>query len=170
MRSLPVLALAAALVLGGGVAAAAERSESVVECDRIVLRGGSGSEDGFRILLEAVAVAGPRQVAADTKRTADREWPYFRNGGLAVRAGTSSVVVEVPEGWRDRVALSWGGSRPSSSIRFATCGAVPGGAWNAYAGGFHLRSPRDCVPLHLRIGGRSTTIRVGIGRACGASR
>ena len=114
-----------------------------------------------------MAVPGRGHVAAEAARTEDARWPYFRNAGLAVRAGANAVVVEVPEGWRDRVALSWGGTPPSSSVRFATCAGQPGRAWNAYAGGFHLRLAGDCVPLYVRVGGRSTTVRVGVGRACG---
>ena len=156
--------------LGVATAQAAPRAEATVGCERIALRERSGVEDGFRVILGAVSIPGGRHVAAETVRTENRDWPYFRNAGLAVRAGTVAVSVEVPEGWRDRVALSWGGSPASSSLRFESCAASPGRAWNAFAGGFHLRSRAACVPLHIRVGGTSTTVRVGVGRACGAER
>lgn len=113
------------------------------------------------------AAASRRHLTAATAGTHDRNWPYFRNAGLGVRAGTTADAVEVPEGWRERVAVSWGDSPPSASVRFLACPGRPGRAWNSYAGGFHLRSAGDCVPLHVRVGGQSTTLRVGVGRTCG---
>ena len=162
-----------ALALLGGVAAgargaAAQAPEQSVGCDRIVLHARSGVENGFRILLESVSVPGAGHLARNALRVPGRQWPYYRNAGLAIRAGTTAVSVSVPEGWRDRLALSWGGSRPSSTIRFAPCAATAAGIWNAFSGGIHLRNPGDCVPLIVSVGGLSTTVRVGVGRACGA--
>ena len=161
------LALLGALV-GGAEARAPHAAEPTVSCDRIVLRGRSGFEDGYRVLLGAVSVPGSRHLADDSAATADRHWRYYRNAGIAIRAGTFAVTVSVPEGWRDRVAVSWGDSPASSSLRFAPCGRSGAGAWNSYSGGFHLHSRGDCVPLVVRVGGMSTTVRVGVGRACGA--
>ena len=170
MPSVRILVVAASVALVGAVAVeAAPRAEQTVGCDEIALRARSGVEDGFRILLGSVSAPGSRHVAAEAIRTQEQGWSYFRNAGVAVRAGTVAVRVEVPEGWRDRVALSWGGSPAATSVRFAPCPAAPGRLWNAYAGGFYLRSRADCVPLHVRVGGTSTTVRVGVGRACGAS-
>ena len=159
--------LVGALSLLGGVAVASPAVDSTVGCERVVLRGGPGAEDGFRILLDAVALPGRRHIAAGAARTHDRSWPHFRNAGVAVRGGSQAVVVEVPEGWRDRVAVSWGASPPSSSVHFAACAGRPGRVWNSYSGGIHLRLAADCVPLYVRVGGRSTTVRVGVGRPCG---
>jgi hypothetical protein len=171
MPSVWIAVVAASVALAGAVAVeAAPRAEPAVGCDEIALRARSGVEDGSRVLLDAVSVPGSRYLAAEASRTRKQHWPYFRNAGLAVRAGSVAVRVEVPEGWRDRVALSWGGSPASTSVRFAACPAAPGRVWNAYAGGFYLRSQADCVPLHVVVGGTSTTVRVGIGRACGATR
>jgi hypothetical protein len=171
MRYTRIAAVAGSLALVGSAAVdAAPRIDASVGCDGIALRARSAREDGFRILLGAVSLPGSGQIAANATRTQARDWPYFRNAGLAVRAGTAAVSVEVPEGWRDRVALSWGGSPASSSVQFAPCAGVPGRIWNAYAGGFYLRSRSDCVPLTVRVGGTSTMVRVGIGRACGAAR
>jgi len=169
MPFLRIAVVAGSLALVGAVAVeAAPRSEATVGCDRIALRQRSPVEDGYRLLLGAISIPSARHVAADPVRTRKRDWPYFRNAGLTVRAGSMGVTVEVPEGWRDRVALSWGRSAASSTVRFESCAASPGRSWNAFAGGFHLRSQADCVPLHLRVGGMSTTVRVGVGRACGA--
>lgn len=172
MRNTRMVTVAIALALLGGVVAGARAgalrpAETTVACDRIALRAGSGAEDGFRILLGAVAVPGAHHLAHETTATESRQWPYFRNAGVAVRGGTSAVTVTVPEGWRDRIAVSWGDSPVSSSVRFAPCSGSPERSWNAFSGGFHLRSRADCVPLLVRVGGRSTTVRVGVGRACG---
>ena len=170
---LPVL-VCVLIVLGAATAGAKTRTPTQVEptvaCDQIVLRARTGAEDGFRILLGAVSVPGPRQLAHGAAAAPDRRWRYFRSAGIAIRAGTAAVSVRVPEGWRDRVAISWGGSPASSTLRFAPCGSSPAGAWNSYAGGFHLRGRGDCVPLLVTVGGMSTTIRIGVGRACGARR
>jgi hypothetical protein len=153
--------------VGGARAGAGPEAEPTVNCDQIVLRDRSGTADGFRVLLETVAVPGARDLSREAAATGRGAWSHYRNAGLAIRGGTSTVSVSVPEGWRDRVALSWGGSRPSSSIRFAPCAAVNGALWNFYSGGFHLRGRADCAPLLVTSGGLSTTVRVGVGRACG---
>ena len=169
MRHLRLATLALSLALLGALAAGAmARPAPAVACDRVVLHSRIGTADGFRILLGSVSVPGSRHLAADAAVTADRRWRYYRNAGIAIRAGTSAVNVSVPEGWRDRVAISWGESPASSSIDFAPCGRSGAGAWNAYSGGFHLRTRGDCVPLVVTVGGMSTTVRVGVGRACGS--
>ena len=166
LRTITVAILLA--VLGGAAAAArAGDAEPAVGCDRIVLRDRSGAEDGYRVLLDAVSVPGTRHLAGETTAERSGPWRHYRNAGLAVRAGTSWVTVSVPEGWRHRVALSWGGSRPSSSVRFASCAAAAGKVWNSFSGGIHLTRRADCVPLQVTVGGMSTTVRVGVGRTCG---
>ncbi|HWL34468.1 MAG TPA: hypothetical protein VNP89_12770 [Gaiellaceae bacterium] len=172
MRHLRLAGFAITVALIGTVTAGAEArapqsAEPTVACDRIVLRARSGAEDGFRILLGAVAVPGARHLAHNSSATRNRQWRYYRNAGIAIRAGTSAVSVSVPDGWRDRVAVSWGDSPASSSLRFAPCGGAPARAWNSYSGGFHLRTRGDCVPLLVTVGGMSTTVRFGVGRACG---
>jgi hypothetical protein len=172
MRYASVAICGIALALLGGLvsgarAAAASAAEPTVTCERVVLRERSGTADGFRILLDTVSVPGPRHLGHEATATPRGRWSHYRNAGLAIRSGTSTVSVSVPEGWRDRVALSWGGSRPSSSIRFAPCAASAGGIWNFYSGGIHLRGRADCLPLLLTAGGLSTTIHVGVGHACG---
>jgi hypothetical protein len=175
MRHLRPVTLAISLALLGAVVAGAEArpaqpGEATVACDRVVLHSRTGAEDGFRILLGAVSVPGSRHLANGSAATSHRRWRYYRNAGIGIRAGTSSVSVSVPEGWRRRVAVSWGDSPPASSIRFAPCGRSAAGAWNSYSGGFHLHARADCVPLVVTVGGMSTTVRIGIGRACGAPR
>ena len=172
MRHPRLATLAISLVLVGALVAGANArtqpsAEPTVGCDRIVLRARSGAADGFRVLLGAVSVPGARHLDHGSTTTRDPHWRYYRNAGIAVRAGTSMVSVSVPEGWRDRIAISWGDSPVTSVLRFASCGGSPAGAWNSYSGGFHLRAKGDCVPLLVTVGGMSTTVRVGVGRACG---
>ena len=159
------------LLLGTLVAGANARTrpsaEPTVGCDRIVLRARSGAADGFRVLLGAVSVPGVPHLGHGSTTTRNPRWRYYRNAGIAIRAGTSMVSVSVPEGWRDRVAISWGNSRVTSTLRFAPCGDSSDGAWNSYSGGFHLRAKGDCVPLLVTVGGMSTTVRIGVGRRCG---
>lgn len=173
MRTLQVASIGIALALVGGVAAGArggvlQAAEATVGCDAVVLRARTGAEDDFRILLGAVSVPGGRHLAGSVVPSPTRGWAYYRNAGLAVRAGASDVSVSVPEGWRDRVAVSWGARPPSATIRFAPCAGAVARSWNAYSGGLYLRRAGDCVPLLVRVGGMSTTVRVGVGRACGA--
>ena len=166
LRSI-IVAITLAVLAGAAAGAQAGAAEPTVGCDRIVLRDGSGTADGFRIVLDAVSVPGARQLARETTAERSPSGRWYRSAGLAVRAGTSSVSATVPEGWRDRVALSWGGSRPASTIRFASCAAADGGAWNYFSGGIHLSRRADCVPLQVTVGGMTTTVRVGVGRFCG---
>ena len=175
MRHLRLPILVCVLTVLGAASAGADtrtplQAERTVSCDRIVLRDHSVAGDEFRVLLGAVSVPGSRQLAQSSAATPDRRWRYFRSAGIAIRAGTAAVSVSVPEGWRDRVAISWGGSPAASSLRFARCGSSPVGAWNSYTGGFHLRTRGDCVPVLVTVGGMSTTVRIGVGRACGARR
>lgn len=170
MRHVRMATIAASLgLLGVWVAGAHGGVAPTVACDRIVLRERTGAVEGSRVLLDAVSLPSSRHLSARTDEVPGRSWPYYRNAGLAIRAGTSAVSVSVPEGWRDRVAISWGGSPAASRIGFAPCRGSARGSWNAYSGGFHLRLRGDCVPLDVRVGGVSTTVRVGVGRACGAS-
>jgi hypothetical protein len=171
MRLLRVLALiifpALAVV---GARSASSAPPSTASCEQIVLRVGAGTEDGYRVLLGKVAVPDERHTSQAAFRAHGKPWPYFRQVGIVVRAGTSPVTISVPEGWRHRVAISWGNTPAVSSLQIATCGASGPKPWNAYAGGFYLRSRADCVPLRFQVGGRSTSVRIGVGRACGGAR
>jgi len=172
MRHLRLATLAISLVLLGTLVSGASArtrpsAEPTVGCDQIVLRARSGAVDGFRVLLGAVSVPGVPHLDHGSATTRNPRWRYYRNAGIAIRAGTSMVSVSVPDGWRDRVAISWGDSRVTSTLHFAPCGGSPAGAWNSYSGGFHLRAKGDCVPLLVTVGGMSTTVRVGVGRRCG---
>jgi hypothetical protein len=170
LRILALLVFPALAAVGARSADSAPVPRSTASCEQIALHLRSGSEDGYRIVLGRVGIPDEEHTSRRASRNRGTAWPYFRRVGLVVRGGTSPVTITVPEGWRDRVAISWGTTRAVSSLQIASCGASVLKPWNAYAGGFHLRSRADCVPLDIRVGGRSTSVRFGVGRACGAGR
>jgi len=116
---------------------------------------------GERVLFGRVAVP-PGYMAQVVSVSGD--WHYWRKAGLLVRAGTKRVSVTVPEPWRNRVAITWGDSGTVAALRIELCNRPPY-KWNAYAGGFYFRKAA-CVPLVVRVGARSTTIRFGVGVRC----
>lgn len=169
MNVLRILALLVFPALAAvGAQSADSAPPSTAGCEQIALHLRSGSEDGYRIVLGRVGVPDEQHTSRRASRSPGKPWPYFRRVGLLVRGGTSTVTITVPEGWRDRVAISWGNTPAVSSLQIASCDVSVSKPWNAYAGGFHLRSRAACVPLDIRVGGRSTTVRLGVGRACGA--
>ena len=169
MKLLRILALLVFPALAAiGARSADSAPPSTAGCEQIALHLRSGSEDGYRIVLGKVGIPDEEHTSGRAARHRGAQWPYFRRVGLVVRGGTSPVTITVPEGWRDRVAISWGETPAVSSLQIASCEASASKPWNAYAGGFFLRSPADCVPLLFQVGGRSTSVRFGVGRACGA--
>ena len=169
MKLLRILALLIFPALAAvGAQSADSAAPSTAGCEQIAVHLRSGSEDGYRIVLGRVGIPDEQHTSRRAVRHRGTAWPYFRLVGFVVRGGTSPVTITVPEGWRDRVAISWGNTPAVSSLQIASCGTSVSKPWNAYAGGFHLRSRADCVPLDIRVGGRSTSVRFGVGRACGA--
>ena len=119
----------------------------------------------YREVLDHVSVPGiyiPQTVRVDEGR-----WRYWSKAGLVVRSGSETVTVIVPATWRGRAGITWGngGNGVMGSLRIAGCGTDPDIA-NAYAGGFFLRTRSACIPLVFRVGGRSETVRFGVGRRC----
>jgi hypothetical protein len=92
-------------------------------------------------------------------------WPYWQKNGIEILAGTPVVSISVPESWRQRAAITWGNNSIVSALRLTAC-SRPAGVWDGYAGGIYLRSAAACVPLIIRIGDRSVTVRFGIGQHC----
>ena len=169
MKLLRILALLVFPALAAiGARSADSAPPATAGCQQIALHLRSGSEDGYRIVLGRVGIPDEEHTSGRAARHRGAQWPYFRRVGLVVRGGTSPVTITVPEGWRDRVAISWGNTPAVSSLQIASCETSVSKPWNAYTGGFHLRSRAACVPLDIRVGGRSTSVRFGVGRACGA--
>jgi hypothetical protein len=177
MRALPALLVAVAATVtvtacsGPGPAGhgkprtAPLASPQTVGCDQIIQQVG---QPGGRLVLGVLAVppAHLEQVAPTTARP----WAYFAKWGIAIRAGSPAVLITVPQTWRHRAGIGWGNNLgPVSSLRLLSC---PGqhGAWNAYAGGFYLRSPSGCVPLVFDIGRQTATLSFAIGSgSCGSA-
>lgn len=118
-----------------------------------------------RLVLGAASV--PPAYLAQVVATHDQPWRYWRKAGLVIRSGSEHVTLSVPKEWRSRAAIVWGngGDGVFSSVRVTGCGSNPH-AGNAYPGGFYLRSSSACLPLIVRVGIRSATVRFGIGRRC----
>jgi|KBSMisStaDraftv2_1062788.scaffolds.fasta_scaffold75575_4 hypothetical protein len=140
-------------------------SPHIVGCDQIIQQAG---QPGGRLVLGVLAAPPARleQVAP----TATRPWAYFAKYGIAIRAGSPAVLITVPQAWRHRAGIGWG-NNPGvvSSLRLLSCPRQLG-AWNAYAGGFYLRSPSGCVPLVFHIGRQTAALRFAIGNgSCGSA-
>ena len=162
MRSVAAtVALVAGLVgmLGATADARTPLPPPTVPCDVAVARTPSLSGRD-RIVLGRVAFPGARifQVAK-----LSGPLPYWSKVPLFVRAGRTRVTIVVPKAWRNRASVNWS-SGHAPLLHIAPCPSPPN-VWNVYVGGFDVREPA-CVPLIVRIGERSATIRFGIGTAC----
>ena len=169
---LVVTALVGALsasCLGGSSQSAAVSAprtnvQLVVTCDQVILRPKSPFSDGYRRVLEVISV--PQAYIPQVVRITGGRWPYWEKSGLVVRAGRSPVTVSVPQAWRTRAAITWGNAKPAvSSLRISPCPSPPN-VWNAYAGGFFMRSRGACIPLVFQVGDRRQVVRFGIDRRC----
>lgn len=157
-----VLCAVAALAAVSGAAAVAP--EAPVAC----ADSSDGRVRGARVVLDTVVLPRPAELAEPARADRRGRYRFFRSARIAIRSGEPDVAVSVPLGWRHLVAVSWGRSQPGEAVRFGTCAAARG--WVVFDGGFHLRRRGDCVPVVVRVGGTSTTVRLGVGRACGSSR
>lgn len=157
-----------ALGLGGltGIAAwsAPSAPRPTVKCDRIILRVGSGHAGGYRVVLGVVSV--PPAYRPQVAATRSRPWTHWSKAGLVIRGGSPPVTVSVPRAWRSRAAITWGNTGAVSTLRIASCAPWETKVWNAYAGGFLLRSRSACVPLIFTVGKRSAIVRFGLARVC----
>jgi hypothetical protein len=160
--------------VGSATTVAAPRADPpqrTVPCAEVIdhpsfpYRGGSQPRYRYRLVLGAVSV--PPAFLEQVSETGERPWTHFAKHGLVVRSGVEPVTVTVPPAWRRIVGIVWGnaGNGIFHTIRLAACPSTPIRG-NAYAGGFYLRSPSACVPLVFRVGGRSATVRFGVGKRC----
>jgi hypothetical protein len=156
----------AAVAASAAVAAHATATSTrvpTVPCRDVIGQARSGHDGGYRVVLGVVSV--PPARLTQVVPTGERRWPYWRKAGLVVRASGVSVGVSVPRVWGSRAAIVWGGSGQVPALRIAACPSPPG-VWNAYAGGFLIRTRRQCVPLTFTVGRRSQTVRFRVGGAC----
>ena len=166
-RLLPLLGLLAVAVVSAPAALlAAQRSPTArtVSCDEAILHTAFPHRTaGARTLFNAVSI--PPAYLSGVVATHEPAWPYWRKAGIVVKAG-STASVTVPKSWRTRVTIRWGDDPHTFDVlRFASCRPAPGVGY-AYAGGFFARSRSVCVPLVVRSGSRSATVRFGLGRRC----
>jgi hypothetical protein len=157
---------------------AASSVESTVPCDEVIRQTRFPYPNGgYRLVLGVVSV--PPAYMSQVSTTARTPWSYWRKAAFIIRAGGPAISVSIAKSSRKRMAVSWGWSAGAvSSLRFARCstryelrdtderGRPKMG--NAYSGGFFLRARSACVPLMIRVGHRTATIRFGIGRRCPA--
>jgi hypothetical protein len=164
VRASLLIVVAGLLALPGVTATAS--SAPTITCDDIVVPGGSFTWRPKRVVLGVVAV--PPAYIRQTEPTGGRRWPYWSKAGLVVRADSPPVLVAVPRGWRDRVAIGWGDAEAVGALRIASCPPSSSlGDWNPYSGGFSLRTRAACVPLELRVGTSRAVVRFGVGKRCG---
>lgn len=159
-----LVALTSAALIPGTTRSEASVAEPIVDCDQIILEVESGRYGGRRVALGVVSV--PPAYLPQVVLTGSHAWPYASKAGLAIRGGSAPVRVSVHPAWRRRAAIEWGRSGIVSSLRIASCPAYGRDVWNAYSGGFHIRSRTACAPLIVRVGQRSRTVRSGLGRRC----
>jgi hypothetical protein len=163
--SIVTLALAFLVVPGLAAFGSTSGSSPTARCDSIIVPSGSFSWRPQRVVLGVVAV--PPAYIPQTVASGDRRWPFWSKSGLVVHADSPPVFVSVPRRWRNRAAIGWGNVDAASALQIASCPPSSSlGAWNPYAGGFHLVSRSGCVPLTFRVGNRSATLRFGVGRRC----
>jgi hypothetical protein len=149
----------------GVSAARAVAPQLVVTCDQVIGRPASPFADGYRRVLDVVSV--PPAYIPQVVRTPGERWPYWEKSGMVVRANRVPVTVSVPRAWRTRAAITWGNGTPAVSVlRFSACPSPPK-VWNAYAGGFFMRSRGACIPLVFQVGRRRRLVRFGIDHRCG---
>lgn len=162
----PLLALSTLVAAGSAVSSAQPRAHAAVlpavACRDAILRETTAGQR--RVVLGVVSV--PRAYyAPPVVRWQHDGWAYWQKAGLAIQAGSPVVRISVPRPWRNRVAIQWGGTGPYAALALEACSPPPT-YWNAFSGGFSLRDASACVPLVIRVGNRTATVRFGVGRRC----
>jgi hypothetical protein len=139
-----------------------------VGCLQVIDRTQRPFAGGYRRVLGVIAA--PPEYLPQVVRSADPRWPFWEKAGMVVRADSRPIDVSVPANWRTRAAITWGNGGPSvSAVRFNPC-PQPAGVWNAYAGGFLLKTRGACVPLVFEVGGERQVVRFGVGVRCQGAR
>lgn len=126
----------------------------------------------FSIVFDRVALPTGRALQANRSGESDPARRLFAKNGLYVRGGASFDLV-VPDEWRGRLTLGWGGKK-GSHLRVPECrptGAVDqpsnykSEVWLAYAGGYWVPEPA-CISMVVRAGQAEQTVRIGVGASC----
>lgn len=120
----------------------------------------------YSIVFDRVALPTGRALQANRSRDSDPAGRLFAKSGLFVRPGASFDLV-VPDEWRGRVTLGWGGKQ-GGHLRVPACrptGTIDPPVWLAYAGGYWVPEPA-CVSVVVRTGQAEETVRIGVGASC----
>lgn len=168
MRRATLLLVMAAV---GGAAASADVSTAIrpanvvtLGCDQIIATAKTGHDAGYRLVLGVVS-APPATLPGTVRVPEFFPFPYWLKAGMVIGASRKPVTVSVPKAWAGRVRIGWGNpASPTTVVRFAACPSQRN--WNAYAGGFFLRTRSACVPLAFTVGRRHATLRFGLGQHC----
>jgi hypothetical protein len=160
--------LAPWLMLAGGTARGSDGAAPValVSCKSFVVPAPRAPDTRYRTMLGILAVP-PKYLpgrGVPVQEPGLRGTWYWRKAPIFVHSGKFTVTISVPEAWRTRAAITWGGAG-YVSLRFSGCGTGSTN-WSLYTGGFYTRHTSACVPLVVRRGTRSVTVRFGIGRRC----
>ncbi|MBA2764159.1 MAG: hypothetical protein H0U42_05675 [Thermoleophilaceae bacterium] len=126
----------------------------------------SGTDEGARVVLGVISVP-PEYRPEGAAPSGDETWMYSAELDLVLRADQPPIEIGVPKEWRNRVAISLGNTTIVQSLRFPSC-PNNGLPWNAFTGTVYLKVRTACVPLTLRVGRQTATVRFGIGKRCGA--
>jgi hypothetical protein len=126
----------------------------------------------FSIVFDRVAVPTARALQANRSVESDPARRWFAKTGLFVRRGASFDLV-VPDEWRGRLTLGWGGKK-GSHLRVPACrptGTTPQASnpesevWLVYAGGYWVPETA-CVSVVVRVAQAEQTVRIGVGASC----
>jgi hypothetical protein len=137
-------------------------------CQGAIIDGGPAPA-GWQTVLGVVALpASPASGALQASDSGDPTAPaLFAKTGLLVRAG-HAFALEVPADRGNRVGIGWGNAlafRPSTRFAVPSCPDTFGTGWLVYPGGYWADRPL-CLPLTVRVAGRTQQVQIGIGTAC----
>jgi len=161
-----VVVIVAGLALGFGAVARSALSRGTaqprvtVSCDEAIQISTPATPGGSeRVLFGRIALARENRVPKPVRRPGLRPFEFVAKSGFLVRHGRTPVDLIVPPTWRMRLGI--GGA---SAVRILGCNSTPPD-WRAYASVFTLRRPA-CVPLIVRVDGRSKKVWFAIGHPC----
>jgi hypothetical protein len=168
MKVCATTALLGCLGLAAGTARPSEASAlvAIVRCQSAVSPAPVAPDQDYRRVLSVLAVPPayvPGRGVPVREPGLEGRW-YWHKAPMFVHSGTYTATVTVPRAWRAQAAIIWGGAG-YTALRFSGCGSRST-QWSVYTGGFYTRHTSACVPLVVRRGTRSVTVRFGTGRRC----
>ena len=166
----PLLVVAAlALAVTAGTLQAAPPKITSISCDSSdIYDNPVRPHNSDQLLFGYVALPSRDAYVGKPERDITGRHRYASNTYLLVHTGTKAVTFTVPQAWRRRFGINFGdsGNRVLSALRVPPCRyALTNGVWNEWGGDFSF-NVRACVPLVVRVGTRSTTVRFSLGKRC----